>query len=576
VTVHRWLSIVATCAVLGAFAPGVRAADPLAVVAPRGPGAFAVGCSNVEQDFSRVGTGETASLYWEGVPSGGRSRYVTDLLVDPASTPTLQLPIPDDRELFGPFRNRTLPQTLLICHPTVASNPYPDYPIPGGRVVPHMLRPGATPIFPDAGARYPVMLFSHGLGGSPLSSDYLTALVYLASHGYVVAAPFHADARIVDIRLEDLNDLLQAILNFPSYTAMQAVRPLALQATVDYLLASDAWAAHVDPSRIVGFGASLGGESLMLLAGAQLTTSVGLASKPVVHDTRLRAAVGYVPYFGQSIYPSFGRDQNGVDAVTTPYLAISGSADTTAPLAVTSRAMSRMTGSRGLVELVGTGHYFDYPAAGDIFTWALVFLDGHVSGSDVARAQLQRLRSVAGGGDDRVLIDYTEPSPPRPHERVAVEFRNDALDDYFVTATPAEIAMLEQGAVVPGWQRTPFAFKVWQAPNGRGDAYDPPRGSPVCRFYGTPGAGFNTHLFVLDPMACRRLRSNPLWAYEGRAFEVAPPVADTCAADLMRVVRVHRLVNGAPRDRYLTSASEAQRMVGEGWTDEGAAFCTPP
>jgi predicted dienelactone hydrolase len=552
------------------------AADPLAVIPPRAPGGLAVGCSNVEQDFSRVGAGETAALYWEGVPAGGRARYVTDLLVDPANTPTLQLPIPDDAELFGPFRNRTLPQTLLICYPTTTGNPYAGFPIPGGNVVPHMQRGSAPPIFADPGARYPLMLFSHGLGGSPLSSDYLQALVRLASNGYVVVAPFHADARIVDIRLEDLNDLLNAILNFPKYIAMQSIRPLALEATIDYMLASPAWAAHVDPARVVGFGASLGGESLMLLAGAKLTTSVGLASKQVVVDPRLKAAVGYVPYFGQEVLPSFGRDQNGVDAVTMPYLAISGTSDTTAPLSVTTRGMARLTRSRELVALVGTGHYFDYAAAGDIFTWTFTFLDGHVAGTDAARAQLQRLREVAGGGNDLVLIDYTEPAPPRSGERITVEFRNEALDDYFITSSPAEIAMLDQGAIVPGWHRTNDAFKTWQAPSGRGDTYDPPRGSPVCRFYGTPGIGFATHLFILDAIECRRLRSNPLWLYEGRAFEAAPAVAGTCAPDLVLVTRVHRVQNGQPRYRYLTSRSEASRMVGDGWTDEGAAFCTPP
>jgi hypothetical protein len=573
---HRRLGVLLAGAALALGAGSVRAVDPLAVIAPRGSGSYAVGCSNIEQDFSRVAAGESAALYWEGVPTGGRSRYVTDLLVDPVNTPTIALPIPDDAELFGPFRNRTLPQALLICYPTAAGNPYAGFPVPGGNVVPHMQRGSAPPIFAQPGARYPTLLFSHGLGGSPLSSDYLQALVLLASNGYIVVAPFHADARIVDIRLEDLNDLLTAILNFPKYTAMQSIRPLALKATIDYLVASPVWSGHVDPARIVGFGASLGGESLMLLGGAKLTTSVGLASKQVVYDARLSAAVGYVPYFGQEVFPSFGRDQNGLDLVTLPYLAISGTNDTTAPLSVTQRGMSRLTRSRELVALAGTGHYFDYAAAGDIFAWTFAFLEGHVSGSDASRAQLQRLREVAGGGDDRVLIDYTEPAPPKPGERITVEFHNDASDDYFLTSKPAEIVMLDEGTVVPGWHRTGFVFKTWQAPTARGDTFDSPRGLPVCRFYGAPGVGFNTHLFVLDATQCRRLRSNPLWLYEGRAFEVAPPIQGACANDLMSVVRLYRLVAGQPRYRYVTSRSEASRLVGDGWTDEGPAFCTPP
>jgi len=43
-------------------------ADSLAVVDPLPPGPYAVGCSNVEQDFSRVLPGETAKNYWEAFP----------------------------------------------------------------------------------------------------------------------------------------------------------------------------------------------------------------------------------------------------------------------------------------------------------------------------------------------------------------------------------------------------------------------------------------------------------------------------------------------------------------------------
>jgi hypothetical protein len=283
-----------------------------------------------------------------------------------------------------------------------------------------------------------------------------------------------------------------------------------------------------------------------------------------------------VPYFGQEILPAFGRDQNGVDLVSMPYLAIAGTQDLTAPLSMIARGMARLTRSRELVALAGTGHYFDRAAAGDIFTWALVFLEGHTSGSDVARAQLQRLREVAGGGVDRLLIDYTEPAPPRPGEWTVVEYRNDQLDDYFITARPAEIAMLDEASIVPGWHRTNYGFKTWIAPFGRMSAAAATRGSPVCRFYGMPGVGFNTHLWVLDPRECRRLRANPLWLYEGVAFDATAPAGGTCPVDLMLVTRVHKSVNGQPRNRYLTSASEIARMTGEGWTDEGAALCTPP
>jgi dienelactone hydrolase len=542
-------------------------ADDLAVVPPRVLTGYDVGCSNVEQDPGRIRPGETAADYWEGIPGGG-SRYVTDLLLSPQDTPTLQLRVPSDFELFGVYLGRTVPQVLLICYPTPAGNPAPAYALPGGNLVPHMQRGAQAPLFADANARYPVMLFSHGLGGSPLSSDYLDAIVLLASQGYVVVAPFHADARVVDIKIEDANDLLRAIANFASYTAMQAVRPLTLRAAIDYVLESDIWRDHVDPGRIVGFGASLGGESMMLLAGAELTTSVAFTTKAVVSEPRLKAAVGYVPYFGQDFFPSFGRDQHGVDRVTTPYLAIVGTEDRIAPAGVTAQGMARLTHSRVLVALQGVGHYLDRADVGDVFTWTLAFLEGH-AGDGSARAQAQRMVSVAGGADDRLLLDYIEPSPPAPAERMTVEFYNGALDHYFITAEPAEVAMLDEGIIVPGWQRTGFAFKAWARESGTGSA--------TCRFFGTPGIGPNSHFFTVDPTECALVRANPLWHDEGLAFNVHPATGGTCPAGFMLVTRLYNNGQGGQANhRYLTSRSEINRMRGLGWYEEGPVFCTPP
>jgi hypothetical protein len=60
--------------------------------------------------------------------------------------------------------------------------------------------------------------------------------------------------------------------------------------------------------QVGGFGASFGGETLLLMAGGGLTTSFGLAWTTIEQDRRLKAAVGYVPYFGYPFFPAFGRD----------------------------------------------------------------------------------------------------------------------------------------------------------------------------------------------------------------------------------------------------------------------------
>ena len=69
----------------------------------------------------------------------------------------------------------------------------------------------------------------------------------------------------------------------------------------------------------------------------------------------------------------------------------------------------RLKGPRELVALVGVGHGFDVTSAPDIFTWTLTFLDAEVRGNTAARAKLQQMGSVAGGGDDHVVIPLESP-----------------------------------------------------------------------------------------------------------------------------------------------------------------------
>ncbi len=385
--------------------PGASA--PTAVVQPWPlPGHYAVACSNVVQDFSRVGAGEDVKSYWEGTPSdNGMSRYATDLLADPGNTLIATVPAPQDSNLYGSFAGQEVAFVVLACYPTTDNNSRPDYPLPTGKVVPHMQTGSDAPLFTDNSARYPVVAFSHGYSGSPLSSDYISALSVFASYGYVVIAPFHGDLRFSDLKIDDLSDAIAVVSHLSNFTAMQALRPLSISAALDLVLAHPQWKDHIDPTQIGGFGASMGGETMMLLGGARLTTSYpGLSSNQVTHDLRIKAAVGYVPYFGQPFLPAFGRDQHGLDGIDLPFLGISGTADTTAPIREVETGMSRLTGTRRLVALSGVTHGFDVASTNDIFTWTFTFLDAEVRGDPEAIQRLSTMGSVAGGGDDSVVI----------------------------------------------------------------------------------------------------------------------------------------------------------------------------
>jgi predicted dienelactone hydrolase len=374
------------------------------------PGPYTVACSNVAQDFSRVAADEEAATYWEGSPSpAGAPQYVTDLLTDPANTLSVTVTAPNDPGLYGSSAGKQVVFVLLVCYPTVANNSQPDYPLPTGRVVPHMQTGSSAPLFADAAARYPVVVFSHGLRGSPISSDYIEAISVFASYGYIVVAPFHGDPRFADLKVDDLSDAVTLVAHLEDFFALQALRPLAVSAGLDLMLMHPQWRDHIDATQIGGFGASMGGETMLLLAGAGMTSSLGLAWSPITLDPRIKAAVGYVPYFGQLFLPAFGRDERGLDSVSLPYLAISGTSDTTAPIVVTGQGMARLAGTRELVALTGVPHQFDVASTNDIFTWALMFLDAEVRGNSATRNMLSTMGSVAGGGDDRVLIPYNGP-----------------------------------------------------------------------------------------------------------------------------------------------------------------------
>ncbi|HVO86933.1 MAG TPA: hypothetical protein VMV45_00205, partial [Casimicrobiaceae bacterium] len=457
----------------------------------------------------------------------------------------------------------------IVCYPTSPLNTRADYVLPTGDVVPHMQRGADAPIFATDAASFPVLLFSSGLDGSPLTDGYITAITFFASYGYVVVAPFHGDARFVDLHLQDISDAIFAALHFSDYTAMQAARPLSLSASLDAVLARFSFAGRMDQNRIGGFGASLGAEALMLMRGAQLTDSVGLSSKVVTNDTRLKAAVGYVPYFGQVIFPAFGRDQRGIDNVTMPYLAISGTNDTVAPLPVTAQAMLRLQSPKQFVALEGVPHAFDYASQNDIFTWTATFLGAYALDDPLQRAASARMTAVAGGGHDDLLLDRAEPLPPAANERLAVEFYNASLDHYFITADPAEAAMLDAGTVVPGWHRTGFDFKVWSA--------DASFGLPACRFFGTPGVGPNSHFFTINAAECAQVRANPSWTFETIAFRADAPSGGTCAVDRVPVVRLYNNGKGGQANhRFLTSHSEIFQMLAQGWMVEGPVFCALP
>ena len=588
-------SLIALAATLGICNPAT-AANHDTVAPPLASGPFTVACSNIAQDEALIASlGSTPEEIWEGKPRDGEERYVTQILAAPATALRFDAPVPDLRETYPRHAGGSVPHVAIVCHPTPQSNTDPDYVLPGsGDIVPRMQPAGAPPrligaaeyaaaygIFlspaPPGPARLPLILFSHGLGGSPISPGHLDALVELASHGFMVAAVFHGDPRFSRIRVEDLNEFLALLANFDEFVEMEMMRPVSVKALVDVLLSHPGYAPGIDPDRIGGFGASLGGQSMANLLGARLTTSLGLACRDTVTDPRIKAAVGLVPYAGQTFLPSFCDDQNGADGVARPYLAISGTADTTAPIKMVEQAMNRFGGSRYLVELQGVKHEYLPEYRGDVMTWSVTFLNAYlqVAADPAAMARLIRLQGVADGPQDALRLDVHVPFPAGPGEAPVLEFYNDPLGHYFIAAGEDEIAIILAGGAGPGWRLTGHAFKAYTSMPA--DAFTTV--APVCRFYGALAGGPNSHFFTASASECDFVKRAGGWYYEGTGFYIAQVTADgRCPPGNLQVLRAYN--QGFPRNdsnhRFVTSDSTWREMERHGWVLEGAVMCARP
>lgn len=551
---------------------------------PLAPGAFPVACSNLAHDTARMAQlGGSLNDYW----SGANDHYVGDILLEPASTLKTS-PVVPDNDLYPQRRNAAVDFVVVTCYPTDMTNNRADYFLPDGQRIPHMQRGGQAAVLadqpcaavfpaPPGCGRWPMLVFSHGLAGSPVDGKSIDFLVRLASYGYIVAAPFHGDGRFSRLRVETLGDLLYIIRDFDRIVEMQALRPFSVKSVIDLMLAHADFGTHIDAARIGGIGGSMGGATMTWLLGAQLTDNYPrLSAKPTVQDARVKAAVGYVPYAGQRLLPAFGDANATAKNVTVPYLSISGTDDRTAPMYMMEQAVNNFRGPRFQVALTGVVHTYDPSYSSDVFGWVIPFFDAYLNGNKTALDQLTRQRNVAGGLDDYLRIAYVPPTALGNTEAVVEEFYNDNIKRYFLTASSVDKEAFDRGGAAAGWSRTGYQFKAFTSP-GANEVRSATQ-VPVCRFF---APATQTHFFSAFARDCGLLRVSRSWNDEGIAFWInsvsQSPSAASCEPGTMAVTRLadSRFGGRNASHRYTTSVSQIEEMKNNGWFEEGVVMCAP-
>lgn len=175
----------------------------------------------------------------------------------------------------------------------------------------------------------------------------------------------------------------------------------------------------------------------------------------------------------------------------------------------------------------------------------------------VDAAAAVRAAQATTGGRARVLL---------------VEYYNAALDHYFLTGLDEEIALLDDGVRLRGWQRTGRTLEALRA-----DVAD---AVPVCRIYLPPGTG-DGHFFGRDPAECAAtLAAHPEFILEDPTFfRLYATDRGACAAGTIPVYRVYSNRPDA-NHRYTTDRGVRDAMVVRGWLAEGdgsdtVTMCAP-
>ena len=192
------------------------------------------------------------------------------------------------------------------------------------------------------------------------------------------------------------------------------------------------------------------------------------------------------------------------------------------------------------------------------------------SGSAKVRAFMVRAAASGTGGGRAAVAVLTVPQtspPPPPTTVTVVEFYDAALDHYFITANADEIVKLDNGTF-KGWARTGETFNAY----GTGSGAVSKSRRPVCREYGNPLYGLDSHFYSASPDECLASMVNTSGSWILEASEVfqmdLPDATGACPAGGVPVYRVWNQRRDS-NHRYTTKIAIRDQMVAKGGVAEG-------
>ena len=184
--------------------------------------------------------------------------------------------------------------------------------------------------YPHDAGNYPVIVFSHGAGGSENCCEHLTR--HWATYGYVTIQPTHEDSAMQRRNQGEENiRFTKAVRDALKKPALWESRPRDISYLLDVLPSLEKrvpeLAGKLDEERIGAGGHSMGSYTTEAIAGAlvDLPDHAGMSFT----DARVKAALCLSPVGpGQ-----FGLNDHSFDKVSVPYMGITGSLDSLGPVA---------------------------------------------------------------------------------------------------------------------------------------------------------------------------------------------------------------------------------------------------